>query len=260
VSTRWFGNWRSCARHAINHIGMFFNQQDYDVRCEWGGEGITQLAPASDAVVIVDVLSFSTCVDIVVGNGGTVCPNGWKDESAVAYAESVGAIMASPIRKSDPDYSLSPTSLLKIPAGSRLVLPSPKGSTLTLATRETPTFTGCLRNATVVAAALRGTGKRISVIPTGEKWEDGSLRPALEDLVGAGAIINQLTGTRSPEAELAVATFLHFQNNLPSCLKQCSSGRELIGRGFEGDVDLAAAMDSSSAAPILKNGAYVKFT
>jgi 2-phosphosulfolactate phosphatase len=236
---------------------MFFNQQEYDVRCEWGGAGIAQLAPTSDVVVIVDVLSFSTCVDIVVGHGGVVYPYAWKDDSAPTYAAAVGAILANPVRKSDADYTLSPTSLLEIPSGSRLVLSSPNGSALSLANKERPTLTGCLRNATAVAKALKKAGRRISVIPAGEQWADGSLRPALEDLVGAGAIISQLPGACSPEAELAAVTFLHFQNNLSACLKECGSGRELIGRGFEADVDLAAAMDASGAAPILKNGAYI---
>lgn len=235
---------------------MFFSQQEYDVRCEWGGPGIAHLSLATDAVVIVDILSFSTCVDIVVGNGGFVYPYGWKDQSAINYAESLGAILASPRQTLDAGYSLSPRSLWKIPSGTRLVLPSPNGAALTLAAKETPTFTGCFRNASAVASALTNAGKRISVIPAGEKWGDGSLRPALEDLVGAGAIISQLPGTRSPEAELAVAAFERFQSNLPACLKHCGSGQELIGRGFEGDVDLAAAIDTSGAVPLLINGAY----
>jgi 2-phosphosulfolactate phosphatase len=45
---------------------MFFNQQAFMIRCEWGTCGVAQLAPESDAVVIVDVLSFTTCVEIAV--------------------------------------------------------------------------------------------------------------------------------------------------------------------------------------------------
>ena len=46
---------------------MYYDQKDYDIRCEWGAEGLSELLPGSRAIVIVDVLSFSTCVDIAVG-------------------------------------------------------------------------------------------------------------------------------------------------------------------------------------------------
>jgi 2-phosphosulfolactate phosphatase len=238
---------------------MFFDQQEFDVRCEWGEHGVRQLTRGSCALVIVDVLSFSTCVDIAVGNGAQVYPYQWTDESAIAYAESLNAVLANFERKYETGYSLAPTSLLQIPKGTRLVLPSPNGSTLSLtAAAAVPTFAGCLRNARVVAATLSQTGRQISVIAAGEKWEDGQLRPAIEDLIGAGAIINHLPGTKSPEAEIAVAAFTHAKDNLLACLKRTGSGKELTGRGFESDLELAAALDVSSCVPHLIDGAYVK--
>ena len=157
---------------------MFFDQREFDVRCDWGAAGLRQLAATSDAIVIVDVLSFATCVDIAVGNGASVYPYQWRDASAVAYAQSLGAVLASGRRQRPLGYSLSPASLLYIPAGTRLVLPSPNGATLSLATGQLPTFAGCLRNARAVAQALQRYGRRIGVVPAGERWEDGSLRPA----------------------------------------------------------------------------------
>jgi 2-phosphosulfolactate phosphatase len=235
---------------------MYFDQAEFDIRCEWGERGVTQLAPESDAVVIVDVLSFSTSVSIAVSNGAIVYPYRGKGEDAPQFAQSVGAILAEFNRRTVSGYSLAPASLVNIPAGTRLVLPSPNGSTLTLATGETPTFAACLRNARAVAGALAKMGKRISVIPAGERWQDGTLRPALEDLIGAGAIIHQLAGTRSPEAEMAVAAYTRFGDDLLGYLKQCGSGKELIGRGFAHDVELAAASNVSDAVPFLTDGAY----
>jgi 2-phosphosulfolactate phosphatase len=235
---------------------MYFDQAEFDIRCEWGEHGVTQLAPESDAVVIVDVLSFSTSVTIAVGNGAVVYPYRGKREAAPEFAQSVGAILAEFNRKTVSGYSLAPASLVNIPAGTRLVLPSPNGSTLTLATGEAPTFAACLRNARAVASALAKMGKRISVIPAGERWQDGTLRPALEDLIGAGALIHHLAGTRSPEAEMAVAAYARFGDDLLGHLKQCGSGKELIGRGFAHDVELAAASNVSDAVPFLTDGAY----
>lgn len=236
---------------------MYFDQNEYDIRFEWGLSGLEALRPVSDVVVIVDVLSFTTCVDIVVGRGGLVLPYRGEADALPAFAQSHNALIASHKRQSnETGYSLSPTSLLTIPADTRLVLPSPNGSTLSLATEDVPTLAGCLRNATAVAVKAQQLGQRISVIAAGERWPGGLLRPGLEDLLGAGAIIAQLPGTRSPEANTAVAAFHHAQSNLPNILARCGSGKELIGRGFAEDVQLASQLNVSTAAPLLVESAY----
>ena len=235
---------------------MYFDQAEFDVRCEWGAQGVAQLAPGSEAIVIVDVLSFSTSVDIAVGNGAWVYPYKGPREEAQAYADSLGAQLADLNRQSQSGFSLAPSSLINIPTGTRLVLPSPNGSTLTLSTGDVSTFAACLRNVNAVVRVLAKIGKRISVIAAGERWPDGTLRPALEDLIGAGAIIHQLGGTHSPEAEMAVAAYLHVADNLDATLRQCGSGKELLGRSFAEDVALASAMNVSDAVPRLTAGAY----
>jgi 2-phosphosulfolactate phosphatase len=219
-----------------------FDQASFDVRCEWGPRGLAELEPVCDVVIIVDVLSFSTAVDIATARGAVVYPYPRKDGSA------------------PPDrglgYSLSPASLRTIPAGYQLTLPSPNGSALCFAAKCRHVLTGCLRNASAVAAAASRMGSTIAVIPAGETWPGGEFRPSLEDLVGAGSIIERLPGHRSPEAELAAAAFAKFRGDLPAALHAGGSGRELIERGFEADVDLAAQFDVSDNAPILTNRAF----
>ena len=63
-------------------------QSEFDIRCEWGLHGVELLAPISDVVVIVDVLSFSTCVDIATANGAAVFPYRFNDDSARDYAQA----------------------------------------------------------------------------------------------------------------------------------------------------------------------------
>jgi 2-phosphosulfolactate phosphatase len=237
---------------------MLFDQAEFNLRCEWGQQGVAQLAAISDVVVIVDVLSFSTCVDVATSRGAIVFPYRWKDESAATYAAHIGAELASRDRAAQ--YSLSPASLLTIPTGTRLVLPSPNGSPLTLHTGKTPTLTGCLRNCAAVAEYAQTFGANIAVIPAGERWADGSLRPAWEDWVGAGAILSQLPGTRSPEVEAAIVAFLQVQNQLADAIQRCSSGKELIARGFSEDVRLASQLNISRCCPILKDEAYIRST
>ena len=237
-------------------MSTYFEQEPYDLRCEWGPEGVRRLSPSSDAVIIVDIFSFTTAVDIAVSRGARVYPFRWKDERAATFAREKGALLAVSSRKDPQGLSLSPKSLLKLEPGSAIVLPSPNGATLSLATDRTPTFAGCLRNASAVAKVAAALGPRITVIPAGERWEDGSLRPALEDLLGAGAILHALPGSRSPDAELAVAAFLRFRERLLETLADCGSGREAADRGSAEDVRLAAAWDSSRAAPRLLDEAY----
>lgn len=242
---------------------MYFDQHEYDIRFEWGLSGLETLAPISDVMIIVDVLSFTTCVDIVVNRGGTVFPYRDMLENLPAYATSKDARFAAPGRRHETAYSLSPASLLTTPEGTRLVLPSPNGSTLSLSTGGVPTIAGCLRNAQAVAARAGQLGQRIGVIAAGEHWKkksggvaSGGLRVALEDLLGAGAIISYLNGPWSPEAETAVSSFRAVESDLLNTLRRCGSGKELIGRGFAEDVHLAGQLNVSDAAPLLANGAY----
>ena len=234
---------------------MTFTQAEFDLRLEWGEHGVNLLAPISDVVIIVDVLSFTTSVEIATNRKAIIYPYRGRLETAQEFARSVGAELAQ--KRGDAKYSLSPKSMLEIPEGIKLVLPSPNGSTLTLATGKTPTLAGCLRNARAVAQAAKKYGSRIALIPAGERWPDGSLRPSFEDLVGAGAIVHYLGGNCSPEAYAARSAFLAAERQLTNLLLQCGSGKELIERGYKEDVSLAAELNLSDCVPTRVNGAYM---
>jgi 2-phosphosulfolactate phosphatase len=143
-----------------------------------------------------------------------------------------------------------------VEAGERVVLPSPNGAALSLQAGEVLTLTACLRNATAVARAAERLGRRITVVPAGERWPSGTLRPAIEDWVGAGAVVAGLGGLQSPEAALARSAFETVAPRLESVLSECSSGRELIDRGYQDDVTWASALDVSQSVPILRRGAF----
>jgi 2-phosphosulfolactate phosphatase len=236
---------------------LFCDQSQYATRFEWGERGLEAVGPGSRVIVVVDVLSFCTCVDVAAACGATVLPYRWRDESAARYAEQQRAILANRQRGAG-GYSLSPASLAAIPAGTRLVLPSPNGATLSLAAAGLGvTVAGCLRNAAAVAQFAQSRGGPVAVIACGERWTDGSLRPAWEDLVGAGAVIAHLPGPRSPEAEAACEAFQAAEGTLARRLRTCSSGRELVEGGHAADVELAAAVGVSVQVPVLADGAFV---
>jgi 2-phosphosulfolactate phosphatase len=222
---------------------------------EWGPEGARRLGPVADVLVVVDVLSFTTAVDVAVGVGASVAPG---------HQPRPGDLVAVPRGDVDEEHpwSLSPTSLAGLPAGSRLLLPSPNGSAIAAeaGTAGVPTvLAGCLRNAGAVgrAAAARAGGGTVAVVPAGEREADGSLRPALEDLLGAGAVLAALGADRlSPDARAAVAAFAALRPELATALAECPSGRELVDAGWPQDVAVAAELDASPAVPLLVDGAF----
>lgn len=230
----------------------WFTQSAAAIRFEWGLHGVETLRDVCAVLVIVDVLSFTTSVDIAVNRGAWVYP--YRGDNAAGFAISKGALLAD--RQRESQFSLSPHSLLNLPEGTRLVLPSPNGSTLSLATGDTPTLAGSLRNAEAVAQAAQAIGLPIGVIAAGERWPDKSLRPSFEDMLGAGAIIHHLLGSRSPEASAAEAVFLAHRDRLHDHLAACGSGVELIDKGYPQDVTLASELNVSRTAPRLIDGAY----
>ena len=226
------------------------------VALEWGPVGARTLAECSDVVVVVDVLSFTTALTIAVERGAKVWPH-TGGESARQLARDIDAVLAGN-RSSHEGLTLSPASLLDVDADTRLVLPSPNGSSISFAAinGEVPVVAGALRNAAAVSRYLVDF-ERVAVVPAGERWSDGSLRPAYEDLVGAGAVVDRLTGRDpgvqlSPEAEAAA---LAFRSLRP--LERCPSGQELVERGFAEDVRIAAEIDVSDAVPVLVEGRFV---
>jgi 2-phosphosulfolactate phosphatase len=246
-----------------------FGQQGFDVRLEWGAEGVDALAAECGALVIVDVLSFSTAVDVAVARGARVLPLPWRDERAGEAAKAAGALLAGETR-----WSLRPGSLVDITPGTLLALPSPNGATLCVRAGATGTrvLAGCLRNARAVArqALAVAAGRPVGVVAAGERWAEPPgeadarpLRPSFEDQLGAGVIVTALraldAGTVSREA-LAAAQLAAATDDPAAALAECTSGRELIGWHRRVDVELAAELDTSLAAPVLVDGVFTNVT
>ena len=224
------------------------------VELEWGLSGARQLASRCDLLVLIDVLSFTTSVTICVARGATVWPYALDAEGAQSLARDLGAQLASG-RSASGSYTLSPASLLSLPPQARLILPSPNGSAIAHAVNAgTPLVAGCLRN---VAAVVERASEvaRVGLVPAGERWGDGSLRPAYEDWLCAGAVAAGLGAHRDPgSSPLAQAAAWAAEHPRP--LEECSSGRERIDRGFAEDVHLAQERDVDPVVPTLTAGRF----
>ncbi len=244
-------------------------QAAYGRRLEWGLAGARALvadARPGDVAVVVDVLSFTTTLTVAVELGLVVHPYPWHAADAASYAAERDATLAVGRREglATGAVSLSPVSFLGVSGLERVVLPSPNGSAISFALAEAGvTVVGAaLRNAGAVAAWLHDRRPAtVSVVAAGERWPDGALRPAIEDLWGAGAVLAALgEDDASPEAGLAAAAFRAVADRLAAALPTCASGRELVEDGFAADVELAAAYDVSTVVPVLYGDAFVDAT
>lgn len=249
-------------------------QTGFGVRFDWGPTGAAAVAADVEAAVVVDVLSFTTTTVVAVEAGAAVLPWRWRDDSARQQAEARDAVLAvgrSVATAGQP--SLSPAGMQRAARpGMRVLLPSPNGATIAhgLAAGTGRCVAGSLRNASAVGRWIAEQRlSRVAVIAAGERWPDGSLRPAVEDLWGAGAVIDALlrhTGdgdpsrAPSPEALVARAAFLAVAPGLHAALTGCASGRELVDGGFGTDVALAAELDASCVVPVLEGDAFVPAT
>lgn len=150
--------------------------------------------------------------------------------------------------------------VLSSPSGSDVALGSGRESTLSAP--GAVIVAGSLRNRTAVAEwvlarqAEKGDRFAVAVIAAGETREDGSIRFAVEDLLGAGAIIDALAALGidycSPEAAAACAAFTGLRGAVGHLLSASASGKELIEGGHTADIEFAAEVDSSPVVPVLR--------
>jgi len=224
------------------------------VDVDWGASGARSLSQMCDVLVVVDLLSFSTALSVAVERGAQVWPYSLGSDGAEHLAREIGAELARG-RSTRQGLTLSPASLVDLAAGSRLVLPSPNGSAIAhgAVSGGLPVLSACLRGA-AAAVVLLTEYDRVGLVAAGERWPDGTLRPAYEDWLGCGVLVRGLVGRgyrASPDAAAAAAAARD-----PRPLAECPSGRELVERGFAEDVQMAEQLDVTQAVAVLKSGRF----
>jgi 2-phosphosulfolactate phosphatase len=247
-------------------------------RCKlaWGRRGALQAAERGDVLVVVDTLSFSTAVATAIAMGGQIYPCPWDDR---AIEQSRLLVDEVAVHRGDVPtrgrFSLSPPTFLHIEAGRSVLLASPNGATCSHYGRQVPyLFVGTLINAQAVAKAVTEIVKQsdtqpgtqplgVTVLAAGERWrtpsEDGELRFAIEDFLGAGAILSHLPFTRSADATVCEQAFKHSQQDISQLLWECESGRELREKGYPEDVHHSASLDQYDCAAVMRNGFLERF-
>ena len=215
-----------------------FDQSTYQVRLDWGVAGLARLAPA-DIVVVVDVLRFSSTVTDAVAAGRDVVL-----AEAVAWSRNGAAVTAA---AADVDATV---------------------------------LIGSIRNASAVALAVQAVQERrqartsVAIIAAGELDETGNLRFAVEDQLGAGAIVAALSDLgidhTAPDAAVAAEGFRALRRALRHLLSASGSARE-IEAGVPATARIedsglvpttitnAAVLDAVDVVPVLHGGRFTRF-
>lgn len=71
----------------------YFDQQPFKIRCEWGADAVENPARC-DVIVIVDVLSFTTSVEVAVSRSANVLPYPAGIDTAQHYAYEHNTVLA----------------------------------------------------------------------------------------------------------------------------------------------------------------------
>ncbi len=225
---------------------------------EWGSAGLAEAGRLAGTVVVVDVLGFSTAVTVAAERGVDVRP---LRPGHAAYARRVaersGAQVVAPAGEAG-----AAAALAAVPAGSEVVLADGGGGlALTAGARGCTVLVGCLRNARAVAARALALEAPTLVVAAGDRWRAGGLRVAIEDQLGAGAILAAALDLApatpvSPEAGAAVAAWEAARPHLDAALRESTSGQALVVSGQADELTWAGAPDVTDVVPVLADGRF----
>lgn len=242
-----------------------FNQSPFRCRMDWGVKGVEEASNREDIIIIIDVLSFSSAVTNALHNGVIIYPFP-RTGDINEFGKLVGAEVCIMERARARELglpSLSTTSFNEKHRGEKYVLSSINGATCVKAASNSSTILiGSLLNVSAVSEIAnklqKEKNKNITVIACGERWknkdkeeEPRELRPCIEDYLAAGAILEKLDGTKSPEARVCISAFENSKTELGELITDSSSGRELIKIEFIEDVEFACQFDIFTEVPFL---------
>lgn len=124
---------------------------------------------------------------------------------------------------------------------------------------------GGLRNASAVADAVLAEQQRraartsIAVIAVGDPGGAG-LRFAVEDLLGAGAVVDALSlrgiDHTAPEAAAVCESFRGLRGAVRHLLTASGSGQELVAADRRDEALAAAELDADTSVPVFRDGVF----
>jgi 2-phosphosulfolactate phosphatase len=226
--------------------------------CEWGEQGARTFEGSVGALIIVDVLSFSTCVDIAVARralvypfaygdpGGSTGRTGYRRRGRGATRQQRAPLQPVPrlaarhrageqARAAECEW-LGHFHGVKVDTGSHgLFAKRPRRCRKVC--RDCTGYPGCGRPGREALARRQPAA--------GDRGPDGCGR---DPRCAGPALLS--------EAEVALHAFRNARPRLAELVRGSVSGQELVTRGYPEDVETAIQLNVSDAAPLLVDGAY----
>jgi 2-phosphosulfolactate phosphatase len=217
--------------------------------------------PVADrAVVVFDVLRATTTMTAALAAGVAEIRIFDSLEGArAAAAQVVDPVLCGERNCLRPEgFTLgnSPGGFVRqLHAGKTVFMSTTNGTRAIVAARGAKLLlVGAIVNAAAVARRLAGAGLDVILLCAGT---DG--QPAMEDLIGAGAVIDSLAGLGAAELEsdltrLAVRLFRACRTDLRGAMADATGGRNVIAAGLAADVEFAARLDSVEVVGEVREG------
>jgi 2-phosphosulfolactate phosphatase len=203
------------------------------------------------SVAVFDVLRATTSIAAALAVGVAEIRIFPDTDSAARAAAAYGQnrILCGEVNCLAPpgfDLGNSPRAFTRsLHAGATAFLSTTNGTRAIIAARRAPTIlTGAIVNATAVARALARFARPITLVCAGTAGQ-----PALEDLIGAGAVLNALLNLSAAvpstdDARIALRQFQLAGDNLRQAIAESTGARNLIAVGLDDDIDFCARLDS----------------
>jgi 2-phosphosulfolactate phosphatase len=201
-------------------------------------------------VVVFDVLRATTSIAAALASGVCEIRVFKSIEDARSAASQVkDHILCGEINALAPegfDLGNSPGAFVAdVCRDKTMLFSTTNGTNALIAARKAPiVLIGALVNASSVANAVRHARRDVILLCSGT---EGFI--SMEDVIGAGAVIEQLRKIAAVElasdtARIASHLYRSVAHDLPNAMRETRGGRNVINAGLEPDIDFAARLNS----------------
>jgi 2-phosphosulfolactate phosphatase len=211
------------------------------------------------AVVVFDVLRATTSMAAALAAGVKeirIFPDLDSARAAAAGYAGHRLLCGEHACLPPPGYDLgnSPGQFLPTHAGATLFMCTTNGTSAIIAARTAPVvLTGALVNAAAIAVRLAQENRNVVLLCAGTNG-----KVAMEDVLGAGAVVNELSQRtelrfESDVARMSARLFEGAKANLQSALADSQGGRNVVAAGLEPDIVFAARLNALDTVGVVKD-------